>query len=359
MAIPSEQQVMEQLRKVNDPELHKDIVSLNMIKEVSIDEGRVCVHVELTTPACPLKDQIRRDVENAVKQIEGVQTVELQWSAQVRSSRPTASTLPDVKNIIAVGAGKGGVGKSTIAVILAYGLHRSGASVGLMDADVYGPSIPTMTGIEGAKPAIRDEMIIPPLAGGVKIMSIGFMVERDKALIWRGPMTHGVVKQFLEQVEWGELDYLIVDLPPGTGDVPLSLAQSIPMTGAVIVCTPQDIALLDARRAIKMYQQLNVDCLGIIENMSYYLCPQCGHRDELFDHGGARATAGELGVPFLGEIPLNAKVRIFNDSGMPEKNFTDTDDYVSEAILRVVENTAGQVSIKSERLEEAPTLTIE
>jgi ATP-binding protein involved in chromosome partitioning len=172
-------------------------------------------------------------------------------------------------------------------------------------------------------------------------------------------MTHGVVKQFLEQVDWGELDYLIVDLPPGTGDIPLTLAQSIPMTGSVVICTPQDVALLDARRAVKMYEQLNVPCLGIIENMSYYICPHCGHRDELFDHGGAKIASEELGVPFLGEIPLNAKIRIFGDAGTPVRTFTDTDDYVSQAIQKVVENTAGQISVRSERLTAAPTLTVE
>ena len=266
--------------------------------------------------------------------------------------------LPGVKNVVAVGAGKGGVGKSTAAVLLAYGLHRSGAKVGLMDADVYGPSIPTMVGVEGHKPTVSGNMIVPPVAGGVKIISIGFMVDRDKPLIWRGPMAHGVIKQFLEQVDWGELDYLIVDLPPGTGDVPLTLAQQIPMTGAVVICTPQDVALLDARRAVKMYEQLNVPCLGIIENMSYYLCPKCGHRDELFDHGGAKSAAKDLGVPFLGEIPLNAKIRIHGDAGCPEKLFTDTPDYVTQAIQRVVSNTAGQIGIRS-GLREAPTLTVE
>ena len=353
------EQIRERLRTVNDPDLHKDLVTLNMVKDVSVEGGLAKIHIELTTPACPLKDQIRRDVERAVKVLDGVEAVELEWSAQVRSSRPQASVLPDVKNIVAVGAGKGGVGKSTAAVLLAYGLHRSGAKVGLLDADVYGPSIPTLTGIEGTKPKVRDNMLVPPTAGGVKIMSIGFMVDRDKALIWRGPMTHGVVKQFLEQVEWGELDYLIVDLPPGTGDVPLSLAQSIPMTGAVVICTPQDVALLDARRAVRMYEQLNVSCLGIIENMSYYLCPQCGHRDELFDHGGAKVAAEELGVPFLGEIPLNAQIRVFGDSGAPEKIFTDADDIVSEAVSAVVSNVAGQVSIKSSLNVLKPTLTVE
>ena len=354
----SKEQVVEQLRTVLDPELHKDIVTLNMVRGVEVHGSRVRVHVELTTPACPLKEQIKGDVERAVRRLPGVEQVELEWTAQVRSSHPASQVLPGVKNVVAVGAGKGGVGKSTAAVMLAYGLHRSGAAVGLMDSDVYGPSIPTMVGIEGEKPMVSGNMIVPPVAGGVKIMSIGFMVDRDKPLIWRGPIAHGIIKQFLEQVDWGELDYLIVDLPPGTGDVPLTLAQQIPMTGSVVICTPQDVALLDARRAVRMYEQLNVPCLGIIENMSYYLCPKCGHRDELFDHGGAALAAGELGVPFLGEIPLNAKIRIHGDGGSPEKLFTDTPDYVSEAIQRVVSNTAGQISIHS-GLRETPTLTVE
>jgi ATP-binding protein involved in chromosome partitioning len=358
MAVTRED-IIERLRTVRDPELHRDIVSLNMVKDVRIDGPNVQLHLELTTPACPMKDQIQADVNQALGRIPGVENVEIEWSAQVRASRPGGGTLPFVKNVIAVGAGKGGVGKSTIAVMLAYGLHRAGAAVGLMDSDVYGPSIPTMTGLEGTAPAVRGNMIVPPTAGGVKIMSIGFMVERDKPLIWRGPMAHGVVRQFLEQVEWGELDYLIVDLPPGTGDVPLTLAQQIPMTGAVVVCTPQDVALIDARRAVRMYEQLNVSCLGIVENMSYYLCPKCGHRDELFDHGGAKASAKEMGVPYLGEIPLNVKIRIHGDSGSPEQLFTDTPDYVQQAIDRVVTNTAGQVSIKSSLRVAAPTLTIE
>ncbi len=353
------EQVREQLRTVNDPELHKDLITLNMIKDVAVEGSSVRLHIELTTPACPLKDQIRGDVERAVKQLDGVERVEIEWSAQVRTSRPSASVLPEVKNIVAVGAGKGGVGKSTAAVLIAFGLQRSGAKVGILDADVYGPSIPTLTGIEGAKPRVEGEMLVPPTSGGIKIMSIGFMVERDKALIWRGPMTHGVVKQFLEQVAWGALDYLIIDLPPGTGDVPLSLAQSIPMTGAVVICTPQDVALMDARRAVRMYEQLNVDCLGIIENMSYYLCPKCGHRDELFDHGGAKAEAEALGVPFLGEIPLNARIRVYGDAGAPEKVFTDTEGYVHEAVSDVVSKVAGQVSIKSSLNVLKPTLTVE
>jgi ATP-binding protein involved in chromosome partitioning len=228
-----------------------------------------------------------------------------------------------------------------------------------MDADVYGPSIPTMTGVEGMTPVVNGDRIMPVESHDVKIMSIGFMVQRDQPLIWRGPMVHGVIKQFLEQVEWGQLDYLIVDLPPGTGDVPLTLAQSIPMTGAVVICTPQDVALIDARRAVRMYEQLNVPSLGIIENMSYYLCPKCGHRDEIFDHGGADMAARELGVPFLGEIPLNADIRRFADAGTPEATFTKSQNYVVAAIERVVNAVAGQVSVKNLLQVAAPTLSIE
>ncbi|MGD2108815.1 MAG: Mrp/NBP35 family ATP-binding protein [Phycisphaerae bacterium] len=363
MASINEQEVVRALGTVQDPELHKDLVTLNMVKGIAIDGGTVRVQIELTTPACPLKDKIGGDVEAALKRVTGVEGVEVEWTAQAQGSgQPTAqpsTPLPNVKNVVAVGAGKGGVGKSTAAVLLAYGLRRKGASVGLMDADVYGPSIPTMTGVEGARPEVKANAMVPPDAGGVPVMSVGFLIDRDRPVIWRGPMAHGVVKQFLEQVEWGELDYLIVDLPPGTGDVPLSLAQSIPVTGAVVICTPQDIALMDARRAVKMYEQLNVPSLGIIENMSYYLCPKCGHRDELFDHGGARVAARELNVPFLGEIPLNASIREYGDRGTPDKVFAKSDNHVIEAIDQVVGAVADQVNLRARLRPAAPTLSVE
>jgi ATP-binding protein involved in chromosome partitioning len=271
---PSKDQVLNALRRVIDPDLHRDIVSLDMVKNVAVCDGHVRVHVELTTPACPLKDKLRQDVTSVVKAMGGVSQVEVEFSARVRSGPMGQASLPGVKNTIAVGAGKGGVGKSTLAVLTAGGLARSGASVGLLDADVYGPSIPKMLGVEGSKPYMVGENRIEPVSAfGVKVISVGFLVPPDQALIWRGPMVHGTIKQFLDQVEWGELDYLVIDLPPGTGDVPLTLAQSIPATGAVVVCTPQDVALADAIRAAKMYNQLNVDLLGIIENMSYFIAP--------------------------------------------------------------------------------------
>lgn len=334
------------LRGVNDPELHKDLVSLQMIKNVAVDGSRVRLGIELTTPACPMKDQIQKEVDAALKKI-GATDVQIEWSAQVRSTRKLAAHLPGVKNIIAVGAGKGGVGKSTIAVLTAVGLARDGAKVGLMDADVYGPSIPKMLGIEFEKPRVRDEKILPLEACGIKVMSMGFMVEPERAVIWRGPMVHGVIKQFLEQVDWGELDYLIIDLPPGTGDVPLTLSQSIPMTGAVVVCTPQDVALLDAIKALRMYQQLNVDILGIVENMSYFRAPDTGKEYDLFGRGGAKKAAERVGVPFLGEIPVNISIRVSGDSGNPVEAFEKTDDTTRQAIVSYVRKVAGQVSIKS------------
>ena len=338
--------VTSALKKVQDPELHKDLVSLNMVKDINVDGSVVRLGIELTTPACPMKDQIQKDVEAALKKI-GASDVRIEWSAQVRSTPKLAAHLPGVKNIIAVGAGKGGVGKSTIAVLTAIGLSREGANVGLMDADVYGPSIPKMVGFEFEKPRVRGEKILPLEACGVKVMSMGFMVEPERAVIWRGPMVHGVIKQFLEQVDWGELDYLIIDLPPGTGDVPLTLSQSIPMTGAVVVCTPQDVALLDAIKALRMYQQLNVDILGIVENMSYFRAPDTGKEYDLFGRGGARKAAERVGVPFLGEIPINVSVRVSGDSGRPDEAFEKSDDATRESIVSFVRKLAGQVSVKS------------
>jgi ATP-binding protein involved in chromosome partitioning len=265
------------------------------------------------------------------------------------SSNPMQqATLSGVKNVIAVGAGKGGVGKSTLSVMIAAGLVRRGFKVGLLDADVYGPSIPKMLGIEDGKPMMSAENVIAPiLAHQMKVMSIGFLVEPDRPIIWRGPMIHGTIKQFLDQVDWAPLDYLIVDLPPGTGDVPLTLSQSIPMTGAVVVCTPQDVALLDAVRAARMYQQLNVDVLGIVENMSYFIAPDTGREYDLFGKGGAAKAADRLKVPFLGAIPINIAVRFSGDEGTPTRMFDDPAAAgVSEAIFAVVDSLVRQVSLR-------------
>ncbi len=347
MAIVTREQVFDGLRRVQDPELHKDLVTLNMLKDVAISDGRVRVGVELTTPACPLKDTIQKDVERELNRIEGVREVTIDWTAQVRATAKPHSQLPGVKNIVAVGAGKGGVGKSTIAVMLAAGLKREGASVGLMDADIFGPSIPKMLGVEHERPSVHGEKILPIVSNGIGLMSIGFMIESERAVIWRGPMVHGVVKQFLEQVEWGELDYLIVDLPPGTGDVPLTLSQSIPLTGAVVVCTPQEVAQLDAVRALRMYQQLNVDILGMVENMSYFIAPDTGKEYDIFGRGTIEKTAARLKVPFLGSIPLNVAIRVAGDSGNPMVSFEKVDKSTRTAVEQFVKNTAGQISIRN------------
>ncbi len=340
--------ILDALRNVQEPELHKDLVSLNMIKDVAISDGRVKLNIELTTPACPMKDRIRTDVERELMRLDGVQQVEIEWSAQVRATPKLQSQLPGVKNTIAIGAGKGGVGKSTIAVLAALGLQREGAKVGLMDGDIYGPSIPKLLGLEDERPRARDENTLLPIeAYGIRVISIGFMVEPERAVVWRGPMVHGVIRQFLSQVDWGDLDYLIIDLPPGTGDVPLTLSQSIPMTGAVVVCTPQDVALLDAVKALRMYQQLNVHILGMVENMSYFRAPDTGKEYDLFGRGGAKQAAERLGVPFLGEIPINMSIRIAGDEGTPVANFEKTDEPTRESIMSMVRNLAAQVSIKN------------
>jgi len=347
MSRPSTAEITDALRRVNDPELHKDLVTLNMVKNVAIEDGRVRLGIELTTPACPLKDTIQKDIERELKRIEGVREVAIDWSAQVRATVKPQTQLPGVKNIVAVGAGKGGVGKSTIAVILAAGLSKAGAKVGVMDADVYGPSIPKMFGVEDERPGVRGEKIMPIVSNGIGVMSIGFMVESERAIIWRGPMVHGVVKQFLDQVEWGELDYLIVDLPPGTGDVPLTLSQSIPLTGAVVVCTPQEVAQLDAVRALRMYQQLNVDILGMVENMSYFIAPDTGKEYDIFGRGTIEKTAARLKVPFLGSIPLNIAIRVGGDAGRPFAAFDKGDKATQAAVDQFVKNTAGQISIRN------------
>ncbi|MFQ5805394.1 MAG: Mrp/NBP35 family ATP-binding protein [Phycisphaerae bacterium] len=275
-------------------------------------------------------------------------------------ARARGNPLAAVKSTIAVGAGKGGVGKSTVAALFAVGLQRKGYKAGLLDADVYGPSIPKITGTEGAEPyADADGFIIPPQKDGIRIMSMGYLVPPDQAVIWRGPMAQKYVKEFLDRGLWGDLDCLLVDLPPGTGDIPLTLAQSIPLTGAVIVCTPQDLALVDALKALRMYEKLGVQSLGMVENMSYHVCSQCGHREEIFGHGGAAAAAKRLGVPFLGAIPLNIAIRRNGDAGALFENFTQTEPYVVAALEQTVDRLLEQLEERKTRSTPLPQLNIE
>jgi ATP-binding protein involved in chromosome partitioning len=349
-------QIMNALRTVQDPELFKDIVTLGMVKDVKIEGSTVKVKVELTTPACPLKDVIDRDVKAALKKI-GIEKVELELTAQTRGpAGPRRDALPQVKNVIAVGAGKGGVGKSTIALNLAIGLSRAGATVGLMDGDIYGPSMPTMLGIKGLPPQVRGAKILPFHVHGIYAVTIGALVEPDKPLIWRGPMAHGAFKQLLiDNTDWPPLDYLIVDLPPGTGDVPLTLCQLLPLSGAVIVATPQQVALDDAVRALKMFQQLNASILGMVENMSYIPLPN-GEILDMFGRGGTAKVAAQLGMPFLGEVPMYMELRQNSDAGTPLKNF-DGNPLLRQSLETITTHLAGEVS-KRNLGPGGPTLTV-
>lgn len=344
----TKEHIIERLRAVQDPELHKDIVSLNMVKHVAVCDGVVNIKVELTTPACPLKEQIEQDVRQAVTALDGIKQVSVEFSANVpkppQERAREHNPLPNVKNVVAVGAGKGGVGKSMVAVNLAVGLAREGAAVGLMDADIYGPSFPTMLGLGGRQPMVRDNVLLPFEVAGVRAMTMGVMLPEDKPVIWRGPMIQGACKQLIQQTEWGELDYLIIDLPPGTGDVPLSLAQLLPLAGAVVVCTPQKVAQDDARRAIRMFEALQVDILGVVENMSYFICNH-GEEYDIFGRGGAQQMADNMGVPYLGAIPINIAIRENSDKGDPAANFDD--EPLASELMNVVRNFAGQVSIKA------------
>ncbi|MCB2155140.1 iron-sulfur cluster carrier protein ApbC [bacterium] len=353
------QRVMEALATVDDPDLKKDLVTLNMVKNVEVDDnGNVSAEIELTTPACPLKDHIRRECENAIAKIEGVGEITITMSANVRQGAvgEGKAPIPGIKNIIAVGSGKGGVGKTTTAVNLAVALKELGAKVALLDADIYGPNIPAMVGVSG-RPKVVENRIVPIGANGVSVMSMGFLVNEDQPIVWRGPMLHGVLKQLLNDVVWGEQDYLVIDLPPGTGDVQLSLSQMVPVTGAVIVTTPQHIALQDVRKGIAMFQQIQIPILGIVENMSYYLCPQCGHRDEVFDSGGGERTADAMGEDmFLGAVPLNSNIRRSMDGGNPIAGQKDSEYY--DIYRKIAEKVAQKVSIRNAQGPGAPIAPI-
>ncbi len=320
MSAVTEEEILKTLKTVQDPDLHRDIVSLGFVKDIKINNGTVHFNLELTTPACPVKDQLKQECETKIKNLPGVSHVEINMTSQVRS-RPeygTSAVLPQVKNVVAIASGKGGVGKSTVTANLALALAKTGAKVGLLDCDVYGPSMPLMFGLTGQQPNVTPEQKILPLnAYGISLMSIGFLSTEKTPVIWRGPMVHQILQQFLTRVVWGELDYLLLDLPPGTGDAQLTLTQTAAISGAVIVTTPQEVRLIDARKGLQMVEKVNVPVLGLIENMSYFSCPDCGKVVNIFKRGGGDRMSQELGVPLLGEIPIDPEIVETGDQGKP------------------------------------------
>jgi len=343
--------VLEVLKPVEDPELRRSLVELNMIRNVNVDQGKVSFTLVLTTPACPLRQFIVEDCEKAVRSLPGVETVEVEVTAETpqQKSLPDRQGIGGVRNILAVTSGKGGVGKSTIAVNIAVALAQMGAKVGMIDADIYGPNTPTMMGLADAQVMVQQgaqgEVLEPAFNHGVKLVSMGFLIDPDQPVMWRGPMLNGVIRQFLYQVNWGELDYLIVDMPPGTGDAQLTLAQAVPMSGAVIVTTPQTVALQDARRGLKMFQQLGVSILGIVENMSYFIPPDLpDHQYDIFGSAGGEKTARELEIPLLGCVPLEMSVRQGGDRGLPIV-LAAPESASAKALTAIAQQVAARVSV--------------
>ena len=354
----TEAAVLDALRAVQDPDLHKDIVALGFVKSVKINGSRVALVIELTTPACPVKELMREQARTAVMQL-GASEVDVEMTAQVRSvPRPEGNKapVPGVKNIIAVGAGKGGVGKSTVAVNIALALARAGSKVGIVDGDMYGPNIPIMLGISESLES-EDGKIKPAERYGIQVVSLGFLTPDDAPVIWRGPMLHGAVQQFFRDAKWDNLDYLIIDMPPGTGDVALSLSQSVPVAGAVVVSTPQKVALADTKRAVAMYRKLNIPVIGFIENMSHFICPGCGKETDLFGKGGGEELAAQMKVPFLGSVPLYEPVRRGGDAGTPIV-MSEPDSPAAKALVAAAERVAAQVSIASFSRKQIPLTAV-
>ena len=355
MASVDRDAVLNALRVVVDPDIRKDIVSLGFVKDLTIADGRASFTIELTTPACPVKDQMRDQAVAAVRAVPGISDVKVQLTAKVRSatfSEAGRPPIPGVKNVIAVGAGKGGVGKTTVSVNLALALARCGSRVGILDGDMYGPNVPIMLGLNNTQMGTDGQRIVPAEKYGIQVVSIGFLTNDDAPIIWRGPMLHQAIQQFFREVAWKELDYLIIDMPPGTGDVALSLSQTVPVVGSVVVTTPQQVSLADSRRAVRMYQKLNIPTLGIVENMSYHRCTNCHHESDLFGHGGGEAMASEMDVPFLGRLPIYQPIREGGDTGVPLV-VAEPASEAARAFLTVAERTAAQISIAAHKSAEA------
>jgi len=355
----TEAAVLDALRAVKDPDLHKDIVALGFVKNMRLSGGAVAFTVELTTPACPVKDLLRDQARSVVAALPGVTQVDVEMTAQVRAvGRPELGRTPvdGVKNIIAVGAGKGGVGKTTVSVNLAVALAKRGSRVALLDGDMYGPNVPIMLGLK-TQLETDGKKIVPAERYGLQVVSMGFLTQDDAPVIWRGPMLHGAIQQFFRDVAWTNIDYLIVDMPPGTGDVALSLSQSVPVAGAVLVTTPQTVSLADTRRAVAMYRKLNIPAIGLLENMSYFACPGCGRESDLFGKGGGAKLAEEMSVPFLGSIPLHEPVRVGGDSGVPIV-IGEPESAPSLALFSAAERVAQQVSITAYQRRAIPLVQV-
>jgi ATP-binding protein involved in chromosome partitioning len=338
----SEAAVQAVLADFKDPETGRGVVEMGQVRDIRLGDGSLSLTLALTTHSAPLRQDAQTELENLLRsRFGGLKNVQVNLAVHDRPPAKIGQMGLTVKSVIAVGSGKGGVGKSTIAVCLALALRRAGATVGLMDADVYGPSVPHLLGITD-RPEARDNRILPVESAGMRVISMGFFVPAGEAVVWRGPMLHGAITQFLRDTLWGDLDYLIIDMPPGTGDIALTLSQLLPLTGAVVVCTPQDLALLDAVKAIAMFRKVNIPVLGMVENMSYFLCPNCGKRYDIFGSGGAARRAGELGIPFLGEVPINISIRENGDAGQTSRDFDNpaTAKYFEAICHRLVKNLA-------------------
>lgn len=358
MPVITEEAVLTALRTVQEPELGGDLVTRNMVRDLVVDGTRVAFTIELTTPACPLKDEIEARVRHALEPI-GVDAVQLDWGATVRRATPRAAEqlIPGVKNVVAVASGKGGVGKSTIAVNLAVALAQDGASVGLLDADITGPNIPLMLGLDGQPGQSQNNKILPLSRHGVKAISIQFFVPPGQPIIWRGPLVGGAIQQFLRDVEWGELDYLVVDLPPGTSDAQLTLAQAVPISGAVLVTTPQEVSLLDVEKALAMFKRMSVPVLGVAENMTAFVCPHCGESVEIFGRGGGERFARENGLEFLGGIPLDITVRQGGDVGVPAVAQREPGP-AALALAALARTVAARMSVRAASSAAQPLLTV-
>ncbi len=358
MSSLTESAVIDALRAVQEPELGRDIVTLEMVKNVAIDGTSIAFTIELTTPACPLKDEIEGNAKSVLAAI-GAESVDITWGAMVRRAQPRQAEqlIPGVKNVIAVASGKGGVGKSTVSVNLAVALAQAGAAVGLLDADITGPNIPMMMGIEGQPKATDNNKIGPLERHGVKTISIQFFVPEGQPIVWRGPLVGGAIQQFLRDVEWGDLDYLVIDLPPGTSDAQLTLAQAVPISGAVLVTTPQEVALSDVAKALAMFKRMSVPILGLVENMTAFACPHCGELTEIFGRGGGERFAADHGIDYLGGVPLDVTVRQGGDVGVPAVAQREPGP-AARALTSIAGAVAARMSVRAAQAADRPVLTV-